>query len=218
MISELCPIDRLTQRAGRLCRFDKSKIGQLYVLVPQKNNIMYPAPYGEYDRTKKSWIPNKALVKTLNILENRFYSAEKLVSLINQVYNVQDKYSPKAISNAKALKEYFSWNWLITSKQISSKDDTNTSFWKSRNIAPNDTVFVSTPKNKYFINYFNAQSWKLQNSLELPVYIIDKGVKQHKIDTTEICIKEEKEIIYVIREGFYDYNKGVSFIEQKQFL
>ncbi len=218
MISELCPIDRLTQRAGRLCRFDKSRIGQLYVLVPQKNNAIYPAPYGEYDKAKKSWIPNKALVKTLNILENRFYSAEKLVSLINQVYSVQDKCSPKAISNAKALKEYFSDNWLITSKQTSSTDDTSTPFWKSRNIAPNDTVFVNVPKNKYFIDYFNAQSWKLQNSLELPVYLIDKGVKQHKIDTAEIWIREEKEIIYVIREGFYDYNKGASFIEHDQFL
>ena len=43
MISELCPIDRLTQRAGRLCRFDKKKVGELYLLVPQKNNFVYPA-------------------------------------------------------------------------------------------------------------------------------------------------------------------------------
>ena len=214
MISELCPIDRLTQRSGRLCRFDKTKIGELYVLVPQKNDLVYPAPYGEYDRKIKAWVPCDAFVKTSEILEPTLYSAEKLVNLLNHVYALQDSFSPKAIDNAKSLKEYFSCNWLINPRQIPATDDTDTNFWKSRNIAPQDTVFVEKPTSKFFHNYFGFQNWKLNNSLELPVYLIEKGKKLHMIDLEKIRIKDEEEIIYVIREGFYDKEKGVTFMEE----
>lgn len=218
MISELCPIDRLTQRAGRLCRFDKTKIGQLYVLVPQKSESVYPAPYGEYDRKSKSWIPFDAFVKTMEKIQPKFYNSEILVELLNQIYEEQSSFSPKAISNANSLREYFSWNWLITSKHVSATDDTNTNFWKSRNIAPQDTVFVNKPEAKYFHNYFEFQSWKLENSVELPVYLIEKGQKQHMIETQKVLIKDEVEIILVIREGFYNFEKGVSFLEEIQIL
>lgn len=218
MISELCPIDRLTQRAGRLCRFDKAKVGELYILVPQKDDLVYPAPYGEYDRKIKAWVPYEAFVKTLEVLKPTRYSAEKLVNLINHVYALQGSFSPKAINNAKNLKEYFSWNWLINPKQITAADDTVTNFWKSRNIEPQDTVFVENPKSKFFYNYFAFQNWKLNNSLELPVYLIKNGIKQNKIDMESIWVKDEKEIVFVIREGFYDKEKGVMFIDDGQIL
>jgi len=208
MISELCPIDRLTQRAGRLCRFDKTKVGELYLLVPQKNDLVYPAPYGEYDRKIKAWTPCAAFVKTSEILDTISYSAERLVSLLNHVYAEQDSFSPKAINNAKNLKEYFSWNWLINPKQVTATDDTDANFWKSRNIAPQDTVFVEKPTSKFFYNYFGFQNWKLNHSLELPVFIIEKFKKLHMIDIEKIWIREEEELIYVFREGFYDNEKG----------
>lgn len=218
MLSELCPIDRLTQRAGRLCRFDKSKIGELYVLVPNKNDLVYPAPYGEYDRKIKTWVPCPAFVKTAKILVPAGYSAEKLVNLLNHVYAVQDSFTPKAINNARSLKEYFSWNWLINPKQITATDDTDTIFWRSRNIAPQDTVFIQKPESKFFYNYFDFQNWKLQNSVELPVYLIEKGRKLNMIDSYTIWIKDDKEFIQVIRSEFYNFEKGASFIEENQFL
>jgi len=218
MISELCPIDRLTQRAGRLCRFDKTKVGQLYVLVPQKNDLVYPAPYGEYDHKIKSWIPCEAFAKTAEILEPTFYSADKLVKLINQVYEVQNSFSPKALTNAKSLKEYFTYNWLINPIQVTATDDTDTNSWRSRNIAPQDTIFVEKPKSKFFYNYFDFQNWKLRNSLELPIYLIEKGKKLHMIDIESVWIKDDEEIILVIREGFYNKIKGVVFIEEDQLL
>ena len=218
MISELCPIDRLTQRAGRLCRFDKTKVGELYVLVPQKNDLVYPAPYGEYDRKIKTWIPCEAFVKTSEVLDRTSYSAEKLVKLLNHVYAEQESFAPKAINNAKSLKEYFSWNWLINPKQITATDDTDTNFWKSRNIAAQDTVFIEKPISNTFYNYFSFQNWKLNNSLELPVYLIEKGKKLHMIDLVKIWIKDEEETIHVIREGFYSKVKGVTFMEEYQLL
>ncbi|MGV8138538.1 MAG: CRISPR-associated helicase Cas3' [Mangrovibacterium sp.] len=218
MISELCPIDRLTQRAGRLCRFEKSKVGELYVLVPRKNDLVYPAPYGEYDKKAKVWIPCEAFTKTAEILETTLYNAEKLVKLLNQIYSGEASFSTKAISNAKELKEYFSYNWLINPMQRTEIDDTNTNFWKSRNIEPQDTVFVRDPESKYFYNYLTFQNWKLSNSIELPVYLIEKGKKQHKVDVLDIYIKDEKETVYVIREGFYNKEKGAVFVEEEQYF
>ncbi|MDD3945259.1 MAG: CRISPR-associated helicase Cas3' [Bacteroidales bacterium] len=213
MISELCPIDRLTQRAGRLCRFDKTKVGELYVLVPKKNDLVYPAPYGEYDRKIKAWVPCEAFVKTSEIIDTTSYSAEKLVNLLNHVYAVQDSFSPKAINNAKSLKEYFSWNWLINPKQIPATEDTDANFWRSRNIAPQDTVYVEKPLSNTFYNYLNFQNWKINNSLELPVYLIEKGENSHMIDLVKIRIKDDEEVIYVVREGFYNRIEGLYFSE-----
>jgi CRISPR-associated endonuclease/helicase Cas3 len=208
MISELCPIDRLTQRAGRLCRFDKSKIGDLYVLIPQKQGSLYPAPYGTYDRKGKSWIACNAFAKTQEMLNTTYYNAEKLVSMLNEVYSTESEISTKSITNARTLKEYFSYNWLISPKQQSKDDDTDTNYWKSRDIAAQDTVFVSEPETNYFNSYLCYQNWKLSNSFELPVYLIEKGKKNHMIDLKRIKIKDETETIWIIREGFYNKYKG----------
>jgi CRISPR-associated endonuclease/helicase Cas3 len=213
MISELCPIDRLTQRAGRLCRFDKSKKGQLFVLIPLKNGVIYPPPYGEYDKKSKSWIPCEALEKTAAIIEKASYSAEKLVTLLNSVYANQYSFSPKAKDNAKSLKEYFSLNWLINPKQITDADATDANFWRSRNIAAQDIVFTQKPKSNIFYNYFEYQTWKIRYSIELPVYLIEKGMKSHMIDKFNLRHRDEDEIILVVREGFYNYDRGVFFNE-----
>ena len=216
MISDLCPIDRLTQRAGRLCRFDKTKIGDLFIVVPQKDNTVYPAPYGKVDRKNNCWIPCEAFLKTAEIIETTTYNAETLAKLINHTYPQQD-FSSKAINNAQYLKAYFSYNGLINPKQITDVDDTDTNFWRSRNIDSQDTVFVEKPPSNYFRNYLEYQSWKIKYSIEIPVYLIKKGMKQYKIDLIKIHVKDETEKIYVIREGFYNINIGADFRELEQY-
>lgn len=218
MISELCPIDRLTQRTGRLCRFDKSKVGKLHIVVPLKNDCIYPAPYGEYNRESKTWISCEAFEKTAAKIETTFYSANKLVEFINEVYSEQTLFSSKAITNATILKEYFSYNWLINPKQVTLTDDTDTNFWKSRNIEAQDTVYTVKPESKFFNNDFDFQDYKFQNSLELPVCLIEKGKKQGKISSNKIWLKDDEVHIYIIEYGFYNNKKGVSFIEEDQFL
>ena len=195
-------------------RFDKSKIGDLYVLVPQKEGSLYPAPYGTYDRKGKSWLACDALKKTQEKLDTTYYNAEKLVSLLNEIYSTESEFSAKSITNARTLKEYFSYNWLISPKQQSKDDDTDTNYWKSRDIAAQDTVFVSAPETIYFNTYLSYQNWKLSNSIELPVYLIEKAKKNYMIDLKSIKIKDETETIWVIREGFYNKKKGVTFIEE----
>lgn len=218
MISELCPIDRLTQRAGRLSRFDKSKVGELHILVPQKEGEHYPAPYGEYNRKDKRWIPCNAYLKTLEILETKCYNADNLVKLLNLVYSEQVVLNPRAFANAEMLKEYYQYNWLINPSQLLNADDTETNYWKSRNIPPQDSVYISYPETSYFQSHLSFQNWKISNSLELPVYLIDRGLKNHMIDIKSIKIKDEVETVYIIRKGFYDRRKGVSFIEEDVFL
>lgn len=218
MISEICPIDRLTQRAGRLCRFDKSKLGELHIVLPQKESNLYPAPYGSYDRKMKCWIPSKALTKTIDVIKCETYSAEKLVSFLNYIYKKHENFSTKAVVNAKNLKEYFLYNWLINSKQISGKDDTDVNFWKSRDIPPQDTVFIDMPEGCYFSNYLSYQTWKIGHSVELPLYLIDRGKKNYMVEIKTIKVKDEEENIYLIREGFYSFKKGVSFKIEDLFL
>jgi CRISPR-associated endonuclease/helicase Cas3 len=115
------------------------------------------------------------------------------------------------------LKAYFSYNGLINPKQITDVDDTDTNFWRSRNIDSQDTVFVEKPPSNYFRNYLEYQSWKIKYSIEISVYLIKKGMKQYKIDLIKIHVKDETEKIYVIREGFYNINIGADFRELEQY-
>lgn len=212
MVSELCPIDRLTQRTGRLCRFNNEKIGDLYVLIPQKNGVIYPAPYvkGEYKRKEKRWEPADALIKTHEALELKNYSAKMLVDLLNSIYSNEHTYSAISQDNAWKLKDSFRCNWLINPMQRTVEDDTDTNQWKSRNIGAQDTIFTERPESLYFRNYLEFQAWKLNCSIEVPVYLIEKYDREHILDSLKITIGEDEGYIYVIREGFYDLEKGIS--------
>lgn len=210
MISDICPIDRLTQRAGRLCRFDKNKIGELHIIIPQKNDVLYPAPYGSFDLKGKKWEPCDALIQTIELLQTQGYSAQKLVDFINSVYAKDFNFSESAITNAKLLKEHFIYNWLINPQQKIESDDEETIFWISRNIDASETVFVSPPPQKYW-DKLSFQAWKITYSIELPLYIVKQGEKKHRIDTLDIFVKGDLERIKVIRTGFYNYELGIDF-------
>ena len=214
MISDICPIDRLTQRTGRLCRFDKNKIGELHVVIPQKNNNLYPAPYGTFDLKEKKWEPCDALIQTIELLQPQGYSAQKLVDFINSVYVQDFNFSEPAITNAKLLKEHFIYNWLINPLQKIEADDEETIFWRSRNIDASETVFVSPPPQKYW-DKLSFQAWKIANSIELPIYLVKQGEKNHRIDTFEVFVKGDLERIKVIRTGFYNFEIGIDFMQEK---
>lgn len=210
MISDICPIDRLTQRAGRLCRFDINKIGELHVLIPQKNGSLYPAPYGSFHKKEKEWKPCNALLQTISLLQIQGYSARNLVDLINNVYSKDFVFSVSAKTNAKTLKDYFINNWLINPIQKTEIDEEETVFWKSRNIDPSETVFVTKPHQMTW-DKLSYQAWKIANSIEIPMYLVKKGEKNHRIDICEVVIKGESERIKVIRNGFYNYEFGIDF-------
>lgn len=218
MISEIAPIDRLAQRAGRLCRFDNKKIGNLYITIPMKDDKIYPAPYGSYNRKLKKWEVNEALIKTKDNLKLIPYNAKQLVDLINIIYHKGIIYSPIAKSNAKTLKDSFLYNWMINPAQRVQDDDNSTNFWKSRNIEPQDTVFVELPKSRYFPNYHDFQAWKLRHTIEIPIYLIKKYSTEKILDLIDVYIFDDKESVYAVKTGFYNLEKGISLPNQYQFL
>ena len=211
MISDLCPIDRLTQRAGRLCRFNKEQIGELYVVRPHKDGALYPAPYGTPNKNEKTWEVCEALKLTNQMIEKKKYNSKELLVLLNNVYYKNSDFDVKSRENAKHLEEYFMFKWLIGSKERTKEDDTSNQFWKSRDILPQESVFVMKPGNPHFKNWHDFQEYKILSSMDIPSFLIQKAQKSHIVDSVEISIGiDSKEYIYVIREGFYNETFGLT--------
>ena len=221
MISEICPIDRLMQRAGRLCRFDNS-FGEMYALIPYKDNTLYPAPYGSYSRNEKSWTPCNALLSTIDILKAGIYSAQDLVNILNKVYAEETVFSIKAQTNVQALEQMLINNWLLNPVEKWNDDDTHSNSWRSRDIGPQGLVFVIKPACTHFYNYSEYMEFVLSYSISLPVYLLDKGRKEHRIDSDyKITIGSNESIfINVIRNGFYTFDIGIDLTsnEEDNFL
>jgi CRISPR-associated endonuclease/helicase Cas3 len=206
MISDLCPIDRLMQRVGRLCRFDK-KMGELYVINPKKDEKPYAYPYVINTQGE----PVIAYNETEKLLECKGYSANDFVKFLNQVYPSFDGISSKSKSNADKLKELFVSNWLVGSVSTAKEDDTENEIWKSRDIDDNATIFVKNPETPYFKSWRDFQAFKVDNSIEIPRYMIERGLKNHKIHTDfKVKINEEKATpIYCLYPDVYSPNFGL---------
>ena len=94
--------------------------------------------------------------------------------------------------------------------------------WKSRDIGPQGIVFVIKPECTHFYNYSEYAEFVLSYSISLPVYLLDKGRKEHRIDSNcKITIGSNEPIfINVIREGYYTFDVGIDLTnnEEDNFL
>jgi CRISPR-associated endonuclease/helicase Cas3 len=212
MLTDLCPMDRFVQRVGRISRFDKSKIGEVHLLYPTKDSNLYPAPYGVYQKSK-GWTPIEPLIKTKELLVLKGYSAADFVNLVNQVYPQSISFSDKAVMNANNLKNYLVYNWLISSKEIVLEDADEAVHWKSRNIQGNEPVFVKRPDSIYFKNWTELNEFKSENSVDLPLYLVEKAIKKHKLERVEIHVGDDKQFITAAYEGIYSSDTGLVFKE-----
>lgn len=218
MISELCPIDRMIQRTGRLCRFSDD-MGKLYVLIPYRNKTIYPAPYGILENN--SWIPSKAFLMTKDVLHPKSYSSDDMTFLLNNVYKEKFEFSFEAKRNVGELEEMFRDNWLICPKDVSDEDDEGSKEWRSRNIVYQDDVFVCPPPTHQFRNYSEFLEYKLLYAISLPEYLVIKGKnKLNRIDSGyEVKIGKNSIVrLNVVRTGFYDEKMGLDLTREDNFL
>lgn len=205
MISELCPMDRLVQRAGRLTRFQpnnfQSEVGRLFVLKPQKKDVLYPAPYGTW-QSGKGWLPFEALVETEKRLECKNYNAEEFVRLINEIYNNSDL---AEITNQIKYQDLIKNNWLVLPEEEANEDNGTNQVWRSRNILGQTEIFILDPleyvrknpqrkllqeheRGVYFTNYKEFQAFKNQYVVGYPSYLIAKGKEKGNLYHREVWI------------------------------
>ena len=131
--------------------------------------------------------------------------------MLNEIYHSFENLGTKAESNADKLKELFVANWLVGSVRTAKEDETENDIWKSRDIENNVTVFVQKPENLHFKSWRDFQTFKNDNTIEIPRYLIDRGLKMHKIHTDfRVRINEEKAIpIYCLYPDVYSSNFGL---------
>lgn len=206
MISEICPIDRLVQRVGRLSRFGDS-IGNLEVLIPKKNGALYPAPYGTFSR-QSGWKPSLAFERTIDLLQLKTYSAADFVKLVNSVYSEELAFSNKAINNANHLEEHFITNWLILPADKMEEDVEETEHWKSRDIDAQITVFIKVPEN-YFKNYMEFQEFKNEWGIPIQYYLVHQGLKNGSLSIHKAAIRDDERTIIVANSAAYSFEEGL---------
>ncbi|MBZ0179188.1 MAG: CRISPR-associated helicase Cas3' [Melioribacteraceae bacterium] len=218
MISDICPIDRLVQRAGRLSRFSTNK-GNLYIVKPMKkdnncSSYFYCAPYGNYQNG--SWQVSSILEKSMNLLCENEYSSKMFVDLVEKIYpKMEVGSSASTLNNMEELKKLFISNWLILPATQLEQDDSNTSEWKSRDIPPQFTVYVNVDlfNNDYFFkNKSEFKQFEIRHGVQCYNYEFYKAKNNGFIEPATFYIGEDYELkLWIVKRSYYSSVTGLSF-------
>jgi len=183
MLSDLCPYDRLAQRAGRLSRFDGMEPGTLQVVTPMKGGNLYPAPYGEYDHDERGWRAGRPLVETLKRLRYGAYSAQDFIDEVDKLYATSDDFAPsdtRIQQNKNRLQQHLEQDWLIVNAQEPDEDEGRTDEWMSRDIQPQVTVLTACPDR--FESYADYRAFEQEYGVSVPVYHVRRDDRNQRLD------------------------------------
>lgn len=182
MVSELCPYDRLAQRAGRLGRFEGMGMGTLHVVTPMKEGNLYPAPYGEYDRDNGEWHPGRPLVETREILRYGPHSAQDFIDAVDDLYPTAGDFAPsdgRIRQNKTRLQKHLQDDWLIVSARRADEEEGQTDDWQSRDIPPQMTVLTACPDR--FDSYGEYRAFEQEHGVTVPAYQKDLAQRINRL-------------------------------------
>ncbi len=228
MISDLCPLDRLAQRAGRLSRFDDRAdgrgqvVGELHLVEParlSKGGEMeaYPAPYGKYLQGQ-GWVESRALSESNAWLKEGEYSAWRWVEGVNGLYPQVEAEDARIRKNRRALEESVVVNWLIGPAAQPEQDDDQTHVWKSRDIAPQQTVYAGAQASSFLADDVEGLSfstrqkfreWALEHGIQVYAYEVKKALLNAALEERVVSVGEDTERIFLVPQRFYDKLYGL---------
>lgn len=189
MLSDLCPWDRLAQRAGRLARFkDLIPEGEIHVADPHQKGALYPAPYGSFNN--RTWEAGQPLLETQRRMDAETatrsiqLTPEFLVAEVDHLYPEPEALDAGARANTDALRHLIQTNWMITSATEADEDNAQVGgTWKSRDIPPQDTLLIigsnDIPEDSplRFSSYAAWRGFELQRGIPCPKYLCERAFK-----------------------------------------
>lgn len=221
MITDICPTDRFTQRLGRSVRFDfQQEQGEIFLVTPFKKNLLYPAPYGSFERKSYTWVASEAFLAAQHLLTDGEYSPDDLVNLVNQTYPAQPDAETRARDNRRVLEHCLTHHWLIgpaDSTTDDGDDEYSWADWKSRDIPTQRTVYVGVSTmlsdddiNTSFKNWQDRKIFDIEHGVSLYNHEFHSE-KENFIKTTVYVRDTAQESVFLVPERYYSEEKGLYF-------
>lgn len=215
MISEVCPIDRLGQRLGRLERFRKRQVGEAILVVPAKGGKVSHLPYPTGDGKRKT--PFDLSLELALRLNQITFSRSDLEMMVNQVYTLEAYQTLQAEDKeGRRNKEYYLQDILqnfIFLPEFKPQDGIEeSSNWRARNIRGNFEVYLRDrlPLERSFRNRLAFDDFCLNHGISIPAWDQASLFKAGLLKSATVTVNEEEEPIWVLDPVAYDPEIGVS--------